>query len=1088
MALELQISTSQANQALAQVERSLESLRASLDRLGNTGTNLNGLVTQLRELRVDQAQVSAVSGLASALSGLNRIKDIDSLATGMSKLANLNFTTIAANVERFGIALAQIKLPPGLGQIATAFNTLGRAARDAETHVKSLKNATDQAGGGMNNLRGAIAPVTNLLSAFGVALGAAGFANFIRSAYDATSAFQSFQAQMSNLYGGSNVAAQTQFTAEQFRFLRQVARETGRDIQDLMPAYSRWAQNTVRSGMSARDAATDFYRLNVVFRVFGLNADQATGAMRAFEQMVSKGKIQMEELRGQLGDRGIPAVAAMAQALGVGTDKLAEMMAAGTLTSREVTKLVNVLYEMASPGLPAAMRTLDATMNLFKNTITELNLAFGTSFFSAFAGGFKVLEEALASPRVLQAMESIGSFLGQFASGFSVAIAVVVSFGAEVVNVITSVIGVISEVATAIFSWIPGFDQLAASGISIGNAIGFAAGILMAFVAAGALVWTVNVALRAVALTIGALNLLTSSWRVAILGIVIAIAGVSYVMARFRGDAEGAASATGMVNTMLGALTGTAPDTAAALSDTANEYANVSGAAGNTTRRTNEQTEATRRAALESRNMNAAMRNETAERRRLDQALRDLTGSHNSAGGSADTHTGALGRLSGAMGGATGSGNGLNNTLGGNISSFNAAAGAARSYGDALSWVNNVGDRVPVLSRGPTPRGAPRNVQDELRNQGSYSNYTRPSDQPTLGVNPDGSFYELKATDTGGYTRNYDVIDSNQDYTPSYTLDSNKVDQSVVYDQSSDYEYMQRGGLIGHAIDSRRAPASLWVGAPKYADGGYTPSSGEVPIIAHQGEAVVPLPDGRSIPVSFTGGEFIDSIRAIGVVFKNESDRWIQALEQQTLVLDVIANKISIISSSATPSTPSQPVPQTLDPTDAKTSTSNNKHAGLFGGSGSWELVNGTVTWTGQNGGWNMSGGSAFGVGDKGIPKFAAGTPNTSLGTGISAIVHPNEAIIPLPDGRRVPVELREPADKYSPLRRATEPGTRTPTTTQASRTGPVTVNMYINTPDAKSFQSSQDQMLTDLQTKIERARSRIGFGGSVDDPTVRKV
>ena len=104
--------------------------------------------------------------------------------------------------------------------------------------------------------------------------------------------------------------------------------------------------------------------------------------------------------------------------------KLQEMMAAGQVSSREVTKLINALYEMAAPGLPAAMRTLDATMNLFRNTITELNLAFGMPFFEKFTSGFKLLEEALASPAVMQAMANLGSFLGQFASGFSTAMAV----------------------------------------------------------------------------------------------------------------------------------------------------------------------------------------------------------------------------------------------------------------------------------------------------------------------------------------------------------------------------------------------------------------------------------------------------------------------------------------------------------------------------------------------------------------------------------------------------------------------------------------------------------------------------------------
>ena len=1084
MALELQISTQQANQAIQQIERSLDSLRASLDRVGNEGSAFSNLVTQLRSISVDPGQVQNVGNLANALKGLNAVKDVTALASGMRALAAIDFNKLATDFNRFVTQLNSLTVPASFYQIVSGFNQINAAAQQVNATLQRTVSTNNQAGSSFNNLRGTIAPVNNLLAAFGVSLGAVGFGNFVRASFDATSALQSFQAQMSALYGGTDVGAQTRFAAEQFQFLRRVARETGRDIQDLLPAYSRWTQSTVRSGVSARDSAADFYRLNVVFRVFGLSAEQAAGSMRAFEQMMSKGKVQMEELRGQLGDRGVPAVAAMARALGVTTDKLQEMMAAGQVSSREVTKLINALYEMAAPGLPAAMRTLDATMNLFKNTITELNLAFGMPFFEKFTSGFKLLEEALASPAVMQAMANIGSFLGQFASGFSAAMAVAVMFGAEVVNAISAVMSVIGNVATAMFSWIPGFDQLAASGITVAQAIGFAAGVIMTFVAAGALVWTVNAAFRAVMVTLALLNVLTSAWRVAVLGVVIAIAGVTYIISRFRGDTETASQATGVFNSMLGQLTGTALDTASTMSDTAEEYTNVAGAASNTTRRTNEQTDATRRAAQESRNMNAAMRNETAERTRLDHSMQNLINSQNGATQSANSHTTALNGVSAASGGASTSGNNLNSVLGSNVGGFNSAAAAARSYGAALEWVTATGDRVPVLSRS-VPQGTPRNVTQEASNNSWYTGWN----QSTQSYNNSPTANANDSDKPGSYQQNTVAYDPVEYYnSPSYQNSGNYIDSSpYTYDKASegDYGYMQKGGIVGSAVESRRAPLSLWNGARRFADGGYTPGSGEVPIIAHQGEAVVPLPDGRSIPVSFTG-EFIDSIRAIGVVFKNESDRWIQALQQQTLVLDVIANKINLGSTSTSTGTgtsgsgttsPTAPANQPDTPTAVASRRS------FFGGG---YTAPGAIGIVGDNGQVTVRtpDGAGFG-GSSNLPRYAAGTPNTS--GGITAILHPNEAVIPLPDGRRVPVELREPADKASPLRRAVRDPAIT-STTGSSSSGNVTVNMYVNTPDAKSFAASQDQMLTELQTKIERAKSRIGFGGSVDDPTIRKV
>ncbi|MBU3887595.1 tape measure protein [Methylosinus sp. KRF6] len=62
----------------------------------------------------------------------------------------------------------------------------------------------------------------------------------------------------------------------------------------------------------------------------------------------------------------------------------------------------------------------------------------------------------------------------------------------------------------------------------------------------------------------------------------------------------------------------------------------------------------------------------------------------------------------------------------------------------------------------------------------------------------------------------------------------------------------EEGGLSGSAVTSATMPASYWVGAPAYAEG--TPNtSGAMPAILHDNEAVIPLSRGREIPVDLRG-------------------------------------------------------------------------------------------------------------------------------------------------------------------------------------------------------------------------------------------
>lgn len=85
-------------------------------------------------------------------------------------------------------------------------------------------------------------------------------------------------------------------------------------------------------------------------------------------------------------------------------------------------------------------------------------------------------------------------------------------------------------------------------------------------------------------------------------------------------------------------------------------------------------------------------------------------------------------------------------------------------------------------------------------------------------------------------------------------------------------------------------------------------------------------------------------------------------------------------------------------------------------------------------------------------PHFSQGTPNTS---GIPAVLHPNEAVIPLSRGRKIPVEMGDSAGGGTIIH------------------APQTIN--IQTPDADSFRRSQKQIAADMARAGQRAVSQNG-------------
>ena len=96
----------------------------------------------------------------------------------------------------------------------------------------------------------------------------------------------------------------------------------------------------------------------------GLSAEQSSGAFMALQQMLSKGTVQAEELRGQLGERIPGAFEYAAQAMGVTTRELGKMLEQGQVVAEDfVPKFADVLRNQFAKDVPAAAASARAAMD-----------------------------------------------------------------------------------------------------------------------------------------------------------------------------------------------------------------------------------------------------------------------------------------------------------------------------------------------------------------------------------------------------------------------------------------------------------------------------------------------------------------------------------------------------------------------------------------------------------------------------------------------------------------------------------------------------------------------------------------------------
>lgn len=124
----------------------------------------------------------------------------------------------------------------------------------------------------------------------------------------------------------------------------------------------------------------------------------------------------------------------------------------------------------------------------------------------------------------------------------------------------------------------------------------------------------------------------------------------------------------------------------------------------------------------------------------------------------------------------------------------------------------------------------------------------------------------------------------------------------------------------------------------------------------------------------------------------------------------------------------------------------------LMGGGGAGGGIGGVLAGLFSEGGYSNSPVSTAVVSPaafRNAPKFSSGTANTS--GGMPAILHDNEAVVPLSRGRKIPVEMPN-----------------------GGGNGQAIVNNWnISTPDADSFKKSRQQVVTDMHMVAQRSFAR---------------
>ena len=391
--------TQEAARDLAAVDASLKKIQTDLggtaqpagvaaqglEQLGAAGKSAGtGLGTAGQAAGAASSKLSGVGASAKkAAEGLGSVSKFsstakfDKITTDLGAMG-VKLNTNSLHAQKLARAMQQVERERAFQQLA------------ADANLSTLQLAKFRAE--LGDTRGALATLSN-----GLGLSKAAMLAFAAAvAFGGRACLQAaLQAdRLSKAYTtitGSSSAAQ-----QQLSYLYDVSNRLGLQFQSTAESAKTFFA-AARGSSLEKDMNAIFEAVASAGSALALSQDDMHGAFLALGQMISKGKVQAEELRGQLGERLPGAFQLAAKAMNMTTAQLDKFMADGKLTAEELLpKLAKVMREDFGAAAEAAAYGLQGQMNRLSTEWTRLKSAMldsdsVASVFGTLAEGMKSL-------------------------------------------------------------------------------------------------------------------------------------------------------------------------------------------------------------------------------------------------------------------------------------------------------------------------------------------------------------------------------------------------------------------------------------------------------------------------------------------------------------------------------------------------------------------------------------------------------------------------------------------------------------------------------------------------------------------------
>lgn len=289
------------------------------------------------------------------------IRSVSIIFQGQDAGAFAAATTLGEKMDALG--LRGMKAADALAIIAQRSAELEAAAKKGAAGVEDLNKSTSKA-------EGVTAGAVSAYGALQRVLATLGAAAIVKDFFDANIQFERTSLTLNALTGNSAA------TARELEFVRAVAYRLGLDVGGAADAYAKLIAASKGTQIEGEPARRIFEATAAAMATLGKNTSDTSGVLNAITQIISKGTVQSEELRGQIGDRLPGAFNIAARAIGVTTAELDDMMKKGQVAAADFLPKFAAELERTF-GTGGNINTYQAEVARLSSALDQLYVAIG---------------------------------------------------------------------------------------------------------------------------------------------------------------------------------------------------------------------------------------------------------------------------------------------------------------------------------------------------------------------------------------------------------------------------------------------------------------------------------------------------------------------------------------------------------------------------------------------------------------------------------------------------------------------------------------------------------------------------------------